>query len=1260
MEFVGWLVAVVLGGVAFAIARSALNRAEKTEAEVQYLHRVMENLAHSVAELKKQGVAPAATAAAPSQTQTPPQPQPVTPPAPKPETKPEPAVAAATVSAPRPPSPPPVPAAPPVSPLTPPTAPLGAPVAASTSTPPPAPQSAAPVPPPPPKATVPPPQAAPAGAQPPPRPPTPPPVTPPSGSRKPAESWFNFDWEGIIGVKLFAAIAAIAVVLATILALKIAADKGVFRPPIRAAMGTLTGIAIIFVCELRIARTYKVTANAMHGAGIAMLYATLFAAYARWHLVPALVAFGAMVVVTIVAVLLSIRRESVFIALLGLFGGFATPAMLSTGENRPIGLFTYLLVLNVALAWVAMKRRWTVLTGISLVFTAIYQWGWIAKFLTASQVPLAAAIFLVFAIMAAISLWMGRRDDEAQPAFDVMGVAGAVLPLLFAVFVAAVPAYGAHYHILFGFLILLCAGLAVIAIARGPLWLHLLGGVVTLLVFAVWRATSFQPSAWPVFLAWIAAFFILYLGIAFYVARGVLSGPPSGVSAFRNAVFTAPLLLFLFPTFVSGGNYAAKPWLLFGVLFLLLSAGAAYAVKFEEGLVYYVGTFAALATEAFWSGTYLSKERLISGLMLYGIFALFYLGVPVLARRFQKRLDPQGAFTVLVLLSIAMLFFLDGDRIAEASLWGLTLLLAILNAGALLHARSTRFPILSVIAAILSWLVIAVWWSAVTITAAILPALIVVAIFGVLIVAGNVWARAGTAGTAPAFEGSTYLALAGHLFLLFAAGQPALAFPPWPIFGVLFVLQLALGVAALWLRREKLMTAACAASQIVLVVWAMSARGAPWPNTALLATVVVAALALAWYAIDRRFAESALVALFAGQFVAICAGVAARPPLFGTLLATHLGILAALFVVAWLTEQHFVLTMAAVTSTIAIATSQTNTPRHLLIFAAAIYALFLVYPLLLGKGAKHSLHPYLAPILASATFFGFAYDALVDLGYKPYIGALPVVQAVLLLVLLLRLLQIEQDVARLLSRLALVAAAALAFITLAIPLQLDKEWITLAWALEGAALIWLYHRIPHRGLVLWGGALLAVVFVRLTLNPAVLSYHPPQSTAIINWYLYTYLVGAATMFAGGSFLTAAHKRYAPFLHAAGTILLFFLVNIEIADYFSTGSTLTFNFLSSSLKQDLWYTLGWASFAIGMLIAGIRLGTRAARVAAILLLVVTVLKCFLHDLARFGGLYRVFSLLGLAASLLIVTLLLQKYVLRRREVQPETAPETPVA
>ena len=141
--------------------------------------------------------------------------------------------------------------------------------------------------------------------------------------------------------------------------------------------------SLLLVCELRVARNYAFTANAMDGAGIAILYATLFAMHALWHLLPASAVFVLMLIVTAIAVLLSIRRDSVFIALLGLVGGFATPALLSTGENKPVALFSYLLLLNVGLLWVAIQRRWPLLTALSVVFTVIYEWSWIGKYFTA-------------------------------------------------------------------------------------------------------------------------------------------------------------------------------------------------------------------------------------------------------------------------------------------------------------------------------------------------------------------------------------------------------------------------------------------------------------------------------------------------------------------------------------------------------------------------------------------------------------------------------------------------------------------------------------------------------------------------------------------------------------------------------------------------------------------------------------------------------------------------------------------------------------
>jgi uncharacterized membrane protein len=515
----------------------------------------------------------------------------------------------------------------------------------------------------------------------------------------------------------------------------------------------------------------------------------------------------------------------------------------------------------------------------------------------------------------------------------------------------------------------------------------------------------------------------------------------------------------------------------------------------------------------------------------------------------------------------------------------------------------------------------------------------------VLIVAGNVLASRDS-DDASSFEGSTYLGLAGHLFLLFVATQKSLAFPPWKVFAILGLLDLAIGVAAIYLKREKLMTAAIAASQLVLLVWASQSSVLPWPNVALAMIVGVVLFAMIWFFIDRRFGAAVIAGVFLGQFACMVAGTSAH--LYTTLLIAHALLIVALMVVAWITEQHKVLPVVVMIAALATIAADIANWSDRLLFAAVFYALFLAYPLLLGKRAKQSLAPYLAAVLASAAFFGFAYDALVDGGYKPYIGALPVVQAILMLALLWRLLQIERDVERMLSRLALVAATVLGFITLAIPLQLDKEWITIGWALEEAALIWLFRRIPHRGLLMWGGALLAVVFTRLVLNPSVLEYHARSATRILNWYLYTYLVCAIAMYIAGYLFPRTTKWVVAALNVAGTILLFLLVNIEIADYYSEGSSLTFNLWSAQLAQMLSYTLWWALFALAMLVAGILLHERVVRIAAIVLLSVTILKCFLLDLSHLGGLYRVGSLLGLAASLVLVGLLLQRFVLRKAE------------
>ena len=178
--------------------------------------------------------------------------------------------------------------------------------------------------------------------------------------------------------------------------------------------------------------------------------------------------------------------------------------------------------------------------------------------------------------------------------------------------------------------------------------------------------------------------------------------------------------------------------------------------------------------------------------------------------------------------------------------------------------------------------------------------------------------------------------------------------------------------------------------------------------------------------------------------------------------------------------------------------------------------------------------------------------------------------------------------------------------------------------------------------------------MRLALNPEVLRYAPRSAVPVFNWYLYTYLVCATALLVAGWLLLRTDDRLVAGLPRASTaafagagILLFLLLNIEIADFYAEGPTFTLRF-GARLDQDLTYTIGWLLFGLGLLAVGIVTHSRGARLTALALVAVTACKGFLYDLARLGGLYRVASFVGLAVTLALVSLALQKFVLRAPE------------
>src|SRR4029079_8878549 len=145
-------------------------------------------------------------------------------------------------------------------------------------------------------------------------------------------------------------------------------------------------------------------------------------------------------------------------------------------------------------------------------------------------------------------------------------------------------------------------------------------------------------------------------------------------------------------------------------------------------------------------------------------------------------------------------------------------------------------------------------------------------------------ARVVGGGLAPA-DLNLAQSLIGHVFLFMIAVNSDFAMPPWPLFAVLFVLDLALFAAALHQRRGPLQIAAIAASAVVLFAWAGWVDAMPWSLV-----VIIVALALPIYAIVttqvaarvpyvlRGFLVGIAVAGLGRQFIMMAAGGPNTPP----------------------------------------------------------------------------------------------------------------------------------------------------------------------------------------------------------------------------------------------------------------------------------------------------------------------------------------------------------------------------------------------
>ena len=135
---------------------------------------------------------------------------------------------------------------------------------------------------------------------------------------------------------------------------------------------------------------------------------------------------------------------------------------------------------------------------------------------------------------------------------------------------------------------------------------------------------------------------------------------------------------------------------------------------------------------------------------------------------------------MVLIAALVLLLYLAGHARRPGALFGLALLLAILNAGLFVEAASARLSALSVAGGLLSWIVLGFWWIEAAAAVALLPALAVVtgprAPHGRRPRLGAARATARRSGRG--FSLGSALGLVAHLFLVAVAADPAWASLP--------------------------------------------------------------------------------------------------------------------------------------------------------------------------------------------------------------------------------------------------------------------------------------------------------------------------------------------------------------------------------------------------------------------------------------------------------------------------------------------------
>jgi len=258
--------------------------------------------------------------------------------------------------------------------------------------------------------------------------------TPPAASAPPPlQTAVTFLREFFLGGNTVARVGILVLLVGVALLAKWAADHSLFPIEARLAAAASIGAALTAVGYF-LRHSRPGFAATLQGGGVAALYLVVFTAFRLFGLVPAGMAFGLFVAIAAAAGVLAVLQRSQPLIFIGSLGGFLAPVLASTGAGNHVVLFSYYLLLNLAVAAVAWFRTWRSLNLLAFVCTygVATTWG-VLRYRAedfATTEPFLLAFLVIFTVQALVFSW--RRPPRLRGIVDGTLVFGTPLVTLIA------------------------------------------------------------------------------------------------------------------------------------------------------------------------------------------------------------------------------------------------------------------------------------------------------------------------------------------------------------------------------------------------------------------------------------------------------------------------------------------------------------------------------------------------------------------------------------------------------------------------------------------------------------------------------------------------------------------------------------------------------------------------------------------------------------------------------------------------------------